>query len=139
MGTWEIGYFDNDAAADFSHTLDDAAEAERAGLLRDALRRASETTGYLDGGVAAVVEAAAALVASQCAGGEPVTTAYGPDRPLPPLPPELRELAVTALDRADTGPSELLDLWTGEGAGDLWLGGTERLRKVIAADLAADG
>ncbi len=34
MGTWDIGHFDNDTAADFSGALKDAAPGERAGLLR---------------------------------------------------------------------------------------------------------
>jgi hypothetical protein len=45
MGTWDIGYFDNDIAADFAGGLDDAAPQERAGLLRVALERAARNPG----------------------------------------------------------------------------------------------
>ncbi|MFJ9696013.1 DUF4259 domain-containing protein [Kitasatospora sp. NPDC101183] len=132
MGTWDIGHFDNDTAADFSGALDDAALAERAGLIRAALERAAEAVAYLDDyeGVHAV--AAAALVAAQCPGGVPVTTAYGPDEPVPALPVELRELAVAALDRVVGEESELAELWDESESGAEWRRGIRELREVLA-------
>ncbi|WP_137989554.1 DUF4259 domain-containing protein [Streptomyces vilmorinianum] len=135
MGTWDIGHFDSDTAADFSGDLDDAPEGERAGLLRDRLREVAGTgDAYLDSDIAVeAAVAAAALIAAQCPGGEPVTTPYGPDEPLPELPVELRPLAVEALDRVLTKPSELLELWDeSDGAGP-WKEGVLRLRTVLAA------
>jgi len=102
IGTWDTGHFDNDTAADFSHTLDEATEAERESILRCALLLAIDSQGYLDCDIAAGAIASAALVAAQCPGGELITTAYGPKRPLPQLSPDLRDLAIRALDRAVT-------------------------------------
>ncbi|MFH8474690.1 DUF4259 domain-containing protein [Streptomyces sp. NPDC018000] len=132
MGTWDIGHFDNDTAADFSGDLDDAPQGKRAELIRDALTDVVRTEDYLDSDEAAVAVAASALVAAQCPGGEPVTTAYGPDKPLPELPVELRGLAVRALDRVVTEPSELLELWSEGGHGEPWKEGIGRLGAVLA-------
>ncbi|TXS35324.1 DUF4259 domain-containing protein [Streptomyces sp. t39] len=134
MGTWDIGHFDNDTAADFSGSLDDAAEADRPGILRETLLRVAGTQEYLDGDEAAEAVAAAALVAAQCPGGEPVTTPYGPDEPIPALPEDLRALAVSALDRTLRKPSELPELWDESGSGPAWRAGVGRLREVLAAD-----
>ncbi|MFJ8644645.1 DUF4259 domain-containing protein [Streptomyces sp. NPDC093546] len=131
MGTWDTGPFDNDIAADFAGDLDEAAEDERAGLLRDALARAAGTTGHLDADVADTAVAAAALVAAQCPGGEPTDPVYGPEEPLPDLTP-LRRLALDALDRVVSEPSELLELWAGaEGAP--WRAGVERIRLSLVS------
>ncbi|MFB7220952.1 DUF4259 domain-containing protein [Streptomyces sp. NPDC056227] len=132
MGTWDIGHFDSDTAADFSGDLDDAPRNKRAELIRDALTAVVGTTDYLDSDDAVVAVAAAALVAAQCPGGEPVTTAYGPDEPLPELPVELRRLAVQAIDRVVTEPSELLELWSEGGHEEPWKEGIGRLRAVLA-------
>ncbi|MFD7440757.1 DUF4259 domain-containing protein [Streptomyces sp. NPDC059909] len=131
MGTWDVGPFDNDTAADFSITLDGAAETERAAIIRDVLLRTADTHGYLDEDISQEAIAAAALVAAQCAGGEPVTTPYGPDLPIPELPTDLRALAVQALDRVVTKPSGLMELW---GEGDRhgpWRAGVARLVAVL--------
>ncbi|MFE4329873.1 DUF4259 domain-containing protein [Streptomyces sp. NPDC056831] len=132
MGTWDTGHFDNDTAADFSGDLDDAPEAERAAVIRNALNLVIATTDYLDSDEGAVAVAAAALVGSQCPGGEAITTPYGPDRPLPVLPADLRPLAVKALDRVLGESSELRELW--DDAGDEeWAQGIARLREVLVA------
>ncbi|WP_330459784.1 DUF4259 domain-containing protein [Streptomyces sp. NBC_00820] len=129
MGTWDIGPFDNDTAADWCNDLDDAAPDERAAMVRAALLRAVETDGYLDAPEGEEACAAAALVAAQCPDGEPVDTSYGPDEPLPDLA-ALRPLAVEALDRIATGPSELMELW--EESGDRrWRAGVERLTRTL--------
>ncbi|MCX4675176.1 DUF4259 domain-containing protein [Streptomyces sp. NBC_01433] len=133
MGAWDIGHFDNDTAADFGGRVDDAPPEKRADVLRDALTAVVGTSpqDYLDDGEVAV--AAAALIATQCPGGEPVTTPYGPKKPLPPLPADLRPLAVRALDRVTAENSEPLELWTDGGAGEQWLAGVAALRAVLAA------
>lgn len=64
MGTWGIGPFDNDTAADFAYKLDAAALNERAGLVRGVLTRTATTSGYLTEAQQAV--AVAALIAAQC-------------------------------------------------------------------------
>ncbi|MFF7679377.1 hypothetical protein [Actinacidiphila glaucinigra] len=43
--------------------------------------------------------AAAALIAAQCPGGEPVDTSYGAETPMPTFPSGLRTLADEALAR----------------------------------------
>ncbi|QGZ48700.1 DUF4259 domain-containing protein [Streptomyces sp. QHH-9511] len=134
MGTWDIGHFDNDTAADFSGDLDDLPEGERAGLLFGKLREVAGTgDAYLDSDIAVEAVAAAALIAAQCPGGEPVATPYGPDEPLPELPAELRPLAVEALDRVLTEPSELLELWGETEYGEPWKAGVVALRNVLTA------
>ncbi|MFG3205238.1 DUF4259 domain-containing protein [Streptomyces sp. NPDC048192] len=131
MGTWDTGHFDNDAAADFSHTLDEAPAAERESIVRLALVLTIDTQGYLDSDIAAEAVAAAALVAAQCPTGEPVTTAYGPQRPLPQLSPELRDLAIQALDRVITEPSELLELWGETDRTGPWREKIQQLRTTL--------
>ena len=110
MGTWDVGPFDNDTAADWCGDLDDASPDARQGLVRDTLARAADAIDHLDARVGDEAIAAAALVAAQCPGGEPAHPHYGPDEPLPDLT-GLRALALQALDRILTEPSELLELW----------------------------
>ncbi|MFB6889960.1 DUF4259 domain-containing protein [Kitasatospora sp. NPDC056327] len=135
MGTWDTGHFDNDTAADFSGSLDEAAPAERAGLIRSTLAGAAATGAedYLDCDEAVTAVAAAALVAAQCPGGEPVTTAYGPQEALPAFPADLRPLAVSALDRVVAEESELAELWDETEEGPAWRRGIEELRAVLAS------
>ncbi|WP_234104849.1 DUF4259 domain-containing protein, partial [Streptomyces venezuelae] len=86
MGTWDIGPFDNDTAADFSYRVDEAPAEKKAEVLRTAFREVIETGDeYLDADLADEAIASAALLAAQCPGGTPVTTSYGPKHPLPPL------------------------------------------------------
>ncbi|MER5711713.1 MULTISPECIES: DUF4259 domain-containing protein [unclassified Streptomyces] len=133
MGTWDIGPFDNDMAADFSYRVDEAPAEKRAEVLRAAFREVTAIgdDDFLDSDVAVEAIASAALVAAQCPGGEPVTTSYGPKQPLPELPAELRPLAVAALDRVLGPDSELLELWE-ESDGEEWKAGIRKLRAVLA-------
>ncbi|MFD4377710.1 DUF4259 domain-containing protein [Streptomyces sp. NPDC058486] len=132
MGTWDIGPFDNDTAADFSYRVDEAAEGKKADVLRAAFREVTGTgEEYLDADLSVEAIASAALVAAQCPGGEPVTTSYGPKKPLGVLPRELRAEAVAALDRVLAEPSELLELWE-ESDGEEWKAGVRALRGVLA-------
>ncbi|MFF6791030.1 hypothetical protein ACVW0K_002120 [Streptomyces filamentosus] len=131
MGTWDVGPFDNDTAADFSYRVDEAPEGGKAEVLRTAFRLVTEVgEEELDADLAVEAIASAALVAAQCPGGEPVT-AYGPKEPLGALPEELRPAAVAALDRVLTEPSELLELWE-ESDGEEWKAGVLKLRGVLA-------
>lgn len=68
MGTWDVGPFDNDTAADFGGDLDEVAEGEREGIVRSALTRVIDTAAYLEAPASEVAVAAAALVAAQCPG-----------------------------------------------------------------------
>ncbi|MEV6508896.1 DUF4259 domain-containing protein [Streptomyces sp. NPDC051642] len=129
MGTWDVGPFDNDTAADWCGDLDDASPDARQGLVRDALARSADTIDYLDARIADEAIAAAALVAAQCPGGDPAHPHYGPDEPLPDLT-ALRALALQALDRVMTEPSELLELWDGSD-GTPWRATVSRLRSTL--------
>ncbi|MFJ8692005.1 DUF4259 domain-containing protein [Streptomyces roseolilacinus] len=129
MGTWDIGPFDNDTAADFCGDLDEAAAGQREGIIRDALTRVIGTADHLEAPESEEAVAAAALVAAQCPGGEPAHPVYGPEEPLPDLT-GLRVLALQALDRVVTDPSELMDLWT-ESDGGPWQAAIDRLRNTL--------
>ncbi|MER7000573.1 DUF4259 domain-containing protein [Streptomyces sp. NPDC000410] len=129
MGTWDVGPFDNDTAADFCGDLDEAAAEEREGIIRSTLTGVIDTVGYLEAPESEEAVAAAALVAAQCLGGEPADPVYGPEEPLPDLT-GLRDLALQALDRVVTEPSELIDLWT-ESDGGPWRATINRLRNTL--------
>ena len=129
MGTWDVGPFDNDTAADFGGDLDEAAEGEREGMVRGALTRVIDTAVYLEASQSQEAVAAAALVAAQCPGGEPADPIHGPKEPLPGLT-GLRGLALQALDRVMTEPPKLMDLWA-ESDGDSWRGGIHCLQNVL--------
>ncbi|MEU1597885.1 DUF4259 domain-containing protein [Streptomyces sp. NPDC005708] len=137
MGTWDIGPFDNDTAADFADDLDDAAAAERAALIRGVLVRTVGNQDYLEGPDAEEAVAAAALVAAQCPGGEAVSPHYGPDEPVPVLPADFRRLAVEALDRVLADESELPELWGETGDGRQWRSSIDRLRAVLDPTMQA--
>ncbi|MFB7115455.1 DUF4259 domain-containing protein [Streptomyces sp. NPDC056190] len=129
MGTWDVGPFDNDTAADFCGDLDEAAVGEREGIVRSTLIRVIDTAGYLEAPESEEAVAAAALVAAQCPGGEPADPIYGTEEPLPDLT-GLCDLALQALDRVMTEPSELMDLWA-ESDGGPWRANIRRLQNVL--------
>ena len=137
VGTWDSGPFDNDTAADFSADLDEAESDERVDLLRQALLDTAEEDDYLDLQEACVAVAAAAIVASQLPGGEPVAVAYAPqfllDDPVVSLPSDLAPLAVRALDRVVADQSEWRDLWQDafEDNRDAAFETVRRLREVL--------
>jgi len=132
MGTWGIGPFDNDTAADFAGDLDDALPGEPEALVRGVLTRTVKATGYLDEAQEAV--AAAALIAAQCPGGRPVETVYGPEQPLPVFPDDLRELAARALDRILAGDPGL-EMWVRPADAPQWLAAVAALRDVLGPRL----
>ncbi|MET9294782.1 DUF4259 domain-containing protein [Streptomyces sp. NPDC003077] len=130
MGTWDVGPFGNDTAGDWCDGLDNAPADARHDTVRDTLARAAGGTGCLDAPTAEKAVAAAALVAAQCPGGDPTDAAHGPEEPLPDLT-GLRTLALEALDRVLTEPSELLELWARSGGGP-WQTAVNRLRVTLA-------
>jgi len=116
MGTWDVGPFDNDTAADWCGDLDDAAPEQRAVLIRDALSRvAAHGDEYLDSDDAVEAIAAAAIVASQLPGGTAINTPYAPDFLLEGGTVEVSDdvpaIAVRALDRIVEKDSEWRELW----------------------------
>ncbi len=69
MGTWDVGPFSNDAAADLLSALDKAAPAQALDLLGETLASAAANDGYLDVDDGQAAVAAAAVVAAQRLGG----------------------------------------------------------------------
>ncbi|MDH2389096.1 DUF4259 domain-containing protein [Streptomyces sp. HNM0663] len=136
MGTWDVGPFDNDTAADFSGTLDEAAMDARAGIIRDTLTRVIDTVGYLEAPDSEETVAAATLIAAHCPEGEPTDPVYGPEEQLPDLT-SLRELALQALDRVMTEPSELMELWD-ESDGGPWRAQIRNLRNVLTPQMPGE-
>ncbi|MGV9454998.1 DUF4259 domain-containing protein [Streptomyces sp. NPDC003635] len=131
MGTWDIGPFDNDTAADFGGDLDEAALEEREALIRGALKRASDPADFLGTSDGERGVAAAALVVAQHPAGKPACTNYGPSQPLPALPTDLRALAVDALDQVISERSELARLWDDAVNGSKWRDDITCLRDVL--------
>ncbi|MDX3071745.1 DUF4259 domain-containing protein [Streptomyces sp. MI02-7b] len=129
MGTWATGAFDNDSAADFAHALDNAQPEEREALVRGVLTRTVEASGCLTEAEEAV--AAAALIAAQCPGGEPVDTPYGPETPMPNFPLDLRTLADEALARVVSDECGLASNWIDPRDGRQWRTTLNRLRGVL--------
>ncbi|MFD8839906.1 DUF4259 domain-containing protein [Streptomyces griseofuscus] len=131
MGTWGIGPFDNDTAADFAVDLDEAAAAERVPMIRRVLERAAAGAEFLEIPEAERAAAATALVLAQHPAGGPSGSGYGPSEPLPPLPAELRTLALAALDQVAGGLCELAVVWDQAVDGPKWRRGVVRLRDVL--------
>lgn len=134
MGTWDIGPFENDMAADFACTLDETASDKREDLVRATLSRTIRARDYLESPEGAEAVAAAALIAAQCPGGDPISASYGPDEPLPTFSDDLRPLAAQALDRVVGEKSELADLWDETLSGPKWRHCVNRLRVVLAPE-----
>lgn len=116
MGTWDVGPFDNDTAADWCGRLHKADPARRIDLIRGALAAvADHGDGYLDSDLAVEAIAAAAIVASQLPGGTSVTSPYAPDFLLAgggvDVPADAASLALRALDRIVADNSEWRRLW----------------------------
>ncbi|MFI1944630.1 DUF4259 domain-containing protein [Streptomyces virginiae] len=131
MGTWDIGPFDNDTAADFGGDLDEAALEERQAMIRGVLKRAAGPADFLGVSDGERAVAAAALVIAQHPDGEPACSSYGPSEPLPELPADLRMLAVDALDQVVSDRSELAELWADAANWSKWRQDITRLRDVL--------
>ncbi|MFE7563292.1 DUF4259 domain-containing protein [Kitasatospora sp. NPDC057500] len=131
MGTWDIGPFDNDTAADFADDLDEAALEEREAMIRGVLKRAAGPADFLGTYDGERAVAAAALVVAQHPDGRPACSNYGPSAPLPELPADLRMLAVDALDQAVSNRSELAELWAEAANWSKWRQDIARLRDIL--------
>ncbi|MGT2532760.1 DUF4259 domain-containing protein [Streptomyces nojiriensis] len=131
MGTWDIGPFDNDTAADFAGDLDEATLEEREAMIQGVLKRAAAPPDFLGiyDGERAV--AAAALVVAQHPDGDPTCSNYGPSEPLPELPADLRMLTVEALDQVVSNRSELAEQWAEAANWSKWHQDITRLHDVL--------
>lgn len=131
MGTWDIGPFNNDTAADFGGDLDEAATDERESMIRAVLKRAADAVDHLGISEGERAVAAVALVVGQHPDGEPACSNYGLSEPLPALPADLRTLAVDALDQVVSELSELAEQWVEATNGSKWHQDIKRLRDVL--------
>jgi hypothetical protein len=132
MGTWDVGPFDNDDAADFAGDLDDAPAQVRIEMIGAVLERVAnpeENDSRLSDAPRAV--AAAALIAAQRPGGAPVDAGYGPSTPMPPFPAYLRDFAINALDCVITKPTWLAEAWDESPNGPEWRRTISDLRTVL--------
>ena len=116
LGTWDVGPFDNDTAADWCGGLHDADPAQRVELIRAALAAVVDHgDGYLYSDLAVEAIAAAAIVASQLPGATPVTSPYAPSFLLMggavDVTADVPSLALRALDRITADNSEWRELW----------------------------
>jgi len=132
MGTWGIGPFDNDTAADFAGDLDEAAAHERTPMIRTALEQAVNSAEQLATPDAERAVAAVALVVAQHPDGVPACPNHGPSEPLPEFPEGFRTLAVDALDKVVGSTSEVAELWDEVPDGPKWRQDILRLRNVLA-------
>lgn len=132
MGAWGVEPFGNDDAADFAFELDDAPAPARIEMIGTVLERVAHRT-HIDSRLsdAPRAVAAAALVAAQCPGGEPVTSNTGPNTSMPQFPSYLRGLAVEALDRVVTAPTWLATAWDASPNGPAWRRAISDLRTVL--------
>ncbi|MER7768727.1 DUF4259 domain-containing protein [Kitasatospora sp. NPDC096140] len=129
MGTWDIGPFDNDTAADFAGALDEVAPVEREAMVRGVLTRTLNASGYLDEAQEAV--AAAALIAAQCPGGRQVVSGYGPQSVMPMFAEDLRLLAGEALVRIASDEFGIAESWVAAADCARWIAMIEALRSVL--------
>jgi hypothetical protein len=126
MGTRGTGPFDNDMAGDYGSRLDRTEPDAREALLRRALARSATST--IQDWEEAV--AAAAVIAAQCPGGEPLHPVYGPQTSVPPLLVDLRHLATAALVVVYNSPS-LAESWVREQLRDKWRTNLAQLHEVL--------
>lgn len=119
MGTWDIGAFDNDMAADWCGELDDADPAKRPQMIADALSAVVDELEYIDNDEASVAIAAAAIVASQPPRRLVIDSPYAPEFLRTgddlKLSDDLPMLASRALERITGDESEWRDLWSDSG------------------------
>lgn len=118
MGTWGVGPFEEDSAADWVIELDAVEPEDRAGMIERTLRETADHEDYLEQPTAAEAVAAAAVTAELLSG----------DGQFPPGAPQflvrgehveleegVSELATRALDRVVGEDSEWRELWAESG------------------------
>jgi hypothetical protein len=133
MGTWGLGPFDNDVAADWASHLEETAPTARPALIREALTAVVTAKDYLDADDAMSAVAAAAVIAGTRPGGPEIDHNYGPDVETLAdlqLDADLDALAAQALVRVMDDASEWRELW--EEADEF-----DQARRVLDTLLAA--
>jgi hypothetical protein len=121
MGAWDSGPFDNDGALDFVQELEATSPDQRVDVVRATFTTVVDSGGYLDIDDASQAVAAAAVIASEIAGGSFAESVRAPDLVrrggVLDVPADLPALALRALDRVAGDNSEWRGLWE-EGGGE---------------------
>ena len=138
MGTWDLGPFDNDVAADWCDDLDHAPKAERAAILRKTFSAAIDEVDYLELNDGSEIVAAAAVVAAHQPNARRIDTPYAPDfltaGQFLDLPDDLAALASRALDRVTGEGTELRDTYEGDEF-SAWLTSIALVRAELNGDI----
>ncbi|MEU4113274.1 DUF4259 domain-containing protein [Kitasatospora sp. NPDC028055] len=138
MGSWDTGPFHNDAAVGTAERFDSLSDSELPPWLHRLFDVAvAMPEGPLDPDMAQEVVAAAAVIASQCPGGDDVNLNSGPREPVPPLPTDLRPKASAALDRVLAHADAEVNRWYVRERGEQWLANVQRISAILA-DPASD-
>ena len=131
MGAWGAGSFENDDAADWVAGLDEIAPGD----LTQILVHAADDPEYLEGSAAGVAVAAGEVVAAlngSAAEGAPAKVGEWAKKHPQVLTPELKALAIRALERVRRN-SELKDLWMeADGLND-WIAVVRDLQGRVGA------
>lgn len=137
MGTWDLGPFDNDVAADWCDDLDHAPTVERVAILRSTICVALDDVDYLELHDGSEVVAAAAVVAAHQPNARRIDTPYAPDfltaGEFLDLPEDLAALAAQALDRVTGEGTELRDAYAGDEF-SAWLTSIALVRAELNGD-----
>ncbi|MFN0098801.1 MAG: DUF4259 domain-containing protein [Gemmatimonadaceae bacterium] len=134
MGTWDVGSFDNDDAADWAFELEECGDLS---VIEDAIASALDAgEDYLEAPTATVAIAAVETLARlQGFWGERSAYTEAVDawveRVKLPVPPALAAQAVQALDRILGEQSELRELWEESEEFDAWKATVAELRSRV--------
>jgi hypothetical protein len=131
VGAWGTGSFENDDASDWVGELDTIAPAD----LTKILVQAADNPAYLEAPAAYVAVAAGEVVAAlkgSPAEGAPAAVVEWAKKHPQALTPELKAIAIRALDRVRRN-SELKDLWMeADGLND-WIAAMRDLQGRLGA------
>ncbi len=134
MGTWDVGSFDNDDAADWAFELEECGDLS---VIENAIASALDAgEDYLEAPAATVAIAAVETLARlQGFWGERSAYTEAVDawveRVKLPVPPALAAQAVQALDRILGEQSELRELWEESEEFDAWKATVAELRSRV--------
>jgi septation ring formation regulator EzrA len=123
MGAWDTDPFGNDTACDWSYSLEESEDFE---LIEETLAKIEEAGDeYIEAPDAEEAIAAADTLA-RLKGNAYVKNSYTEavdawvDEQQLTVPQDLVDLAIHAIDRIQTEPSELLELWDESGDVKAW-------------------
>jgi Domain of unknown function (DUF4259) len=131
MGTWDVGSFDNDDAADWAYELEECGDLS---VIENAIAGALDPSDdYLEAPVATeAIAAIETLARLQGNWGErssyTETVDAWVERVRLPVPAALARQAMQALDRVVGEQSELRELWEESEEFDAWMASVAELR-----------